>query len=141
MTLGSLIGDDLRELADLGLIPETAARESLALIGGVGGSTGGNGAGGGHGGDGLDWFEELMEGSRLGRMSRGRRTTAGLKGVGGGEGAGTVSVEWEIVEWTGGESGGGDDRGEATTGNGNGKRKIGEMAGAQAGNDVDMKES
>ena len=61
---------------------------------------------------GQPWFEELIEGSHLGKLKRRR----------GGETSkdGSSKVEWEIVEFEGRE-----DPGEST----NGKRKITEMAG------------
>ncbi|RMZ79588.1 hypothetical protein DV737_g3336, partial [Chaetothyriales sp. CBS 132003] len=58
----------------------------------------------------LDWYEELIEGSRLGRtlqMRRGVGTTAD----------GSTTVQWEVSEWTEGED-------EAPP-----KRKAGEIEG------------
>lgn len=109
MTLGSLIGEDLRELEDLGLLPPEAAqdakeeKEEMMRA-----SVGGNELNGN--GDKLPWFETLMEGSRLGKLSRTRRIAkARSKDA-------SVRVEWEIVEW---------DDGEET--NNSGKRKLGEL--------------
>lgn len=149
LTLGSLIGEDLRELEDLGLIPPEVTRDALGeredvmnLIAGAvqgGGQqqqhsagddnamTTGEYNGNGHGA-GLPWFETMMEGSLLGQLTRHRRVSRAktTRQVGG------VRVEWEIVEWTN-DTGLGDDptaggsvasaagaRGGAGSGNGNG---------------------
>ncbi|PWY90057.1 hypothetical protein BO70DRAFT_359046 [Aspergillus heteromorphus CBS 117.55] len=47
---------------------------------------------------GIPWFEELIDGSRLGRLMKTRR------GVGVSDDQST-SFEWEVTEWTSGESG------------------------------------
>ena len=61
----------------------------------------------------VPWFEGLVEGSRLGRVTR--------KAVGVGEGS--VRVEWEVVEWTEEEDGeGGGERAASPR-----KRKLGEV--------------
>ncbi len=64
----------------------------------------------------VPWFEGLVEGSRLGRVTR--------KAVGVGEGS--VRVEWEVVEWTeeDGDGGDGGDGGRAASPR---KRKLGEV--------------
>ena len=46
----------------------------------------------------VPWFEGLVEGSRLGRVCK--EAAAGV-------GEGRVRVEWEVVEWTEEEDGGG----------------------------------
>lgn len=72
---------------------------------------------------GLPWFQEMVEGSQLGRIGKSRR--------GGGDSAdGRTRVEWEIVEF--GDEGHGSNGGIGTA-----KRKIGEMVGGE-GNDVEM---
>lgn len=108
VNLSSLRGEGLGVLAAMGVLP--------------GGTEGGGGdlrtgKGDGEGGGevrGQAWFEDLIEGSELGRLRRG----------GGGEGR----VEWEVVEFSsdgigdveGGSSSGG-------SGSGSGKRKHGDV--------------
>ena len=46
--------------------------------------------------DGIPWFEEMIEGSRLGRFGRRRR---GM----GGHADSPLQVEWEVSEWHGSE--------------------------------------
>ncbi len=113
MTLGSLVGEDLRELEDLGLIPPEVTQEAhvgredaMKLM-----TDGGeslhqqqqSNTGDDHDhdlGDGLathaPWFDAMMEGSLLGQLTRDRRVHHArmTRQLGG------VTVEWEIVEWT-----------------------------------------
>jgi hypothetical protein len=107
LTLGSLSGDDLRDLEELGLLPKEAVEdaehdnekiESVTITG----SSDAN--------EGLPWFESLVQGSKLGNMRRswGSRQS----------GNGRFKVEWEIMEWTEGN-----DSELASPG----KRKIGEV--------------
>ena len=119
MTLGSLLGEDLRELGELGLLPQGALEEdeqetnSRDLIKNEEGSET----------LGLPWFHDLIEGSQLGRIGRTRR--------GGGVSAdGRTKVEWEIVEFGNEENG-------KVGGIGTAKRKIGEVVGGD-GKDVEM---
>jgi len=114
LMVGSLDGEDLRELEDL---------VGLDLGEGL---VGGNGEGGliegGEGeSEGVPWFEGLVEGSRLGRVTRRgeRREGRGWK------------VEWEIVEWT---EDGDEEMKEAESEKGTaGKRKLGEVVGDDTG--------
>ena len=111
LTLGSLFPEDLADLEDLGLLPGSDSDETendtnspaherspapkqqqdTPMIGDdteeiVMSRRRGNAGG-------VSWFDSLMEGSRLGgRM----RTTKGS----GSNRAGTVRVEWEVVEWS-----------------------------------------
>lgn len=94
VTLGSLLGEDLRSLDDLGLIPQDVHTEDLvrqstapanaqvlvqrSVREGV--SVGG-----------VPWFEEMIEGSKLGRAGRIRRGHGGDS---------STYVEWEVSEWT-----------------------------------------
>ncbi|KAK0646396.1 hypothetical protein B0T16DRAFT_458318 [Cercophora newfieldiana] len=119
LALGSLFPEDLADLEDLGLLPETDDEEveveakpkdqDTKMLGGDGEeqdnrqptqherqTVGG-----------LPWLDSLTEGSRLGtlRSAKGSHTNP----------SGTVKVEWEIVEWTE------DDAPEAPK---NGKRKM-----------------
>ncbi|KAN0115395.1 hypothetical protein V8E51_004939 [Hyaloscypha variabilis] len=86
LTLGSLSGHDLRDLEDLGILPQEAV-EDAALDNEKIEARGGNDAN-----EGLPWFESLVKGSQLGNMRRswGSRES----------GNGRFKVEWEIVEWT-----------------------------------------
>ncbi|KPM41558.1 hypothetical protein AK830_g5040 [Neonectria ditissima] len=92
LTLGSLLREDLRDLEDMGLIPEdqddkntetlqnppgTAADRSTALRQSYG----------------VPWFDGMVDGTRLGRLrhSQGVRQSPD----------GRVKVEWEVVEYSG----------------------------------------
>ncbi len=112
LTLGSLVGEDLRELEDLGLIPPEVTQEAqvgkqdaVKLVTGGGDSSRqqqqSNTGDEDHDlGDGLashaPWFDAMMEGSQLGQLTRDRRVHHArmTRQLGG------VTVEWEIVEWT-----------------------------------------
>jgi len=109
LTLGSLAGSDLRDLEDLGLLPKEALDDAEAdkqKIEKVGTDAAVN--------EGLPWFENLVEGSKLGKMKKswGSRHSDN----------GRFKVEWEIVEWTEG------DEDLATPS----KRKFGEVAETEA---------
>lgn len=109
VTLGSLSGKDQRTLEDLDLLPETSdedeeesgnvevissrpttARATSPSAGNEQGLTRSfrQGTAGG-----IPWFEEMIEGSRLGRLMKSRR------GVGVSDDQST-SIEWEISEWS-----------------------------------------
>ncbi len=132
VTVGSLFGEDLRALEDLGLLPDDVnekdvvemhpeppvaeAAESVKVARrddnvqrsvrrGVEGD--------------ITWMEEMTDGSRLGRL---QKTKRGL----GKTTDGTTIVEWEITEVV--ENGS-----EQEPGAGRGKRKLGDVAlGADA---------
>lgn len=89
----------MRDLEDLGLLPKEALdeaerdKESISRVVPQGGMT----AADEEGSEGLPWFETMIEGSTLGKIKRSR-----------GQGqsrSGNVRVEWEIMEWTGGDEG------------------------------------
>lgn len=80
---------------------------------------------------GQPWFEEVIEGTRLGRIKRSRGGQTNADGRG--------HVEWSVVEYeegTGDEDEGED--GELQVPNGNGKRKAGEMSAGES-EDVHMR--
>lgn len=124
LTLGSLHGEDLGDLEDLGLLPgednEDDARpaDTMAGLAGVEAGTaihdnntrevvlrpGRETLGG------LPWFDTLVEGSRLGTLRH--RKGGGLSRDG------TVRLEWEVVEYTEDDNGNGSPR--------SGKRKLDE---------------
>ncbi|KIW69564.1 hypothetical protein PV04_05434 [Phialophora macrospora] len=129
ITLGSLLNDDLQALQELDLLPEaptpegTDAPGQFTMSGGLGQGdssaveasaqqaiqpvtrTQRSGRSGG-----LTWFEEMLEGSRLGRVQNTRR------GVGV-TNDGSTRVEWEVSEYV-------DDGSEAPPTPGSSKRKI-----------------
>jgi hypothetical protein len=113
VTIGSLYGDDQRLLEDLDLLPQwessegstpetsdtiTAAQASnssmsaLSIPSGKPGSdiarTYRHGTTGG-----IPWFEEMIEGSGLGRLMK---TRGGVE-VSGDQ---STTIEWEVSEWT-----------------------------------------
>ena len=134
ITLGSLLGEDIRALQELDLLPDDVEPEDV-------GATGANFDGSqevaaptttqqssalssrttrkGRSGD-VDWFEEMLDGSRLGRTQKTRR---GM-GV---SADGSTTVQWEVSEWAEGDS-------EPTTPF-SAKRKIGEVSS----DDINMK--
>jgi len=116
LTLGSLTGEDLRDLEELGLLPEEVVadveKDKGTLAKGLTSEAVQV--------EGLPWFETMVSGSKLGNIRR-----QGEKRQGNG-----WKVEWEIVEWTEGD----EDLPEmAATG---GKRKLGELVGEE---DVPMR--
>ncbi|PNY24088.1 Uncharacterized protein TCAP_05973, partial [Tolypocladium capitatum] len=127
LTLGSLLREDLRDLEDMGLIPDESEQEhqhqqkqqqqgqgeerpvvstppkSTVLRESFG----------------VPWFDGMVEGTRLGNMRRSQGVQWPHDG--------SVRMEWEIVEYTdGGESGhASDDVGmETETASASGKRKL-----------------
>jgi hypothetical protein len=109
ITLGSLFDEDLEQLEELGLLrlednseSETTPQETQV-------SQAARPQGVAH--RGAPWFESMIEDSALGRLKRqkGGHTSAD----------GSVQVEWEVVEFTGGVES--DDAGSG------GKRKLAEL--------------
>lgn len=130
ITLGSLLSDDIRALQELDLLPEDVEPHT---VGNITSSTDAPSTDtsvaprsssqqvpsprrttrSGRLGD-LDWFEELIDGSKLGRTQRTRR--------GGGVSAdGTTQVQWEVSEYVEGE----DDT--SSNGGAGSKRKHGDV--------------
>jgi len=116
LTLGSLSGADLRELDELGILPEEFSniresteeivprQSSVDLLPSITQRQG------------VPWFETLIEGSTLGniRRTRGKGQTED----------GQIKVEWEVMEWT-------DDGTEEET-QGNSKRKLADLDATDA---------
>ncbi|KAL4934462.1 uncharacterized protein BDV17DRAFT_8239 [Aspergillus undulatus] len=139
VTIGSLYGDDQHVLEDLQLLPRweepeppktiaehvvtTPARNVSAsslsnILAPSDGSTSGLTRTYRHGMlDGIPWFEELIEGSDLGRLMKMRRG-------GGSSDDRSTTFEWEVSEWT---STGSD--AEGSTSQAVGKRKRGQPTG------------
>ena len=145
VAIGTLFGEDQRALEDLNLLPEDIEEapdadvpSSSALESSLGTSTASvivpsfqdspkiqrsfrSGTVGG-----IPWFEEMIEGSRLGRLMRSKR------GMGISD-DGSTSIEWEISEWH-------DDDGirgivqedSDSNGHATGKRKRGHQADAES---------
>ncbi|KAF4626004.1 hypothetical protein G7Y89_g12158 [Cudoniella acicularis] len=112
LTLGSLAGSDLRDLEDLGLLPQKAfedAENNKEKVENVVPYADSNNLSG-EANEGLPWFETMVEGSRLGKMKKSRGATH--------SGNGRYKIEWEIVEWTD------ESENEVTS---PGKRKLGEV--------------
>lgn len=138
VTLGSLVSDDIRALQDLELLPEDVepqdvgahsetdraadtrqvARQQVSEEPMVRRSQRQGTLGD------IDWFEEMINGSRLGRTQQKRR---GM-GV---SADGTTTVQWEISEYREGE----DEFSASATTAGTGKRKFEDVTG----DDVNMK--
>ncbi len=128
MTLGSLVDEDLGLLEELGLMTEPSSDEETAknvesqpqrqvaqqrprdqVMN-----------------RGAPWFEELVRDTRLGRMRhrKGGQTSRD----------GTVRIEWEVMEWNGGDEG---SAGETTSG----KRKLEDDTGTAGSSDMSMRNS
>lgn len=115
LTLGSLLREDLRDLEDMGLIPDESDQEvqpagsplkSTALRQSYG----------------VPWFDGMVEGTRIGNMRRSQGVQRSQDG--------RVSVEWEIVEFTGEERPGSQDVDMESTNHG--KRKLQDRDDADA---------
>jgi hypothetical protein len=85
LTLGSLLQEDLKDLEDLGLIPEEGESEPEEKQ--VTSPDHGNVL---RQSFGVPWFDGIVEGTRLGRM----RHTHGIKR----SDDGAVKIEWEVIE-------------------------------------------
>lgn len=99
VTLGSLASEDLRDLEELGLIPESEEEEDEGDEGEhqkkkrkTAGGASGEFSVVGRESRGVPWFDSLVEGTRLGKMRRSQVVEETRDGK--------VWVEWEIVEWT-----------------------------------------
>ncbi|KAI5465627.1 hypothetical protein BGZ63DRAFT_420180 [Mariannaea sp. PMI_226] len=115
LTLGSLLREDLRDLEDMGLLPEEAEDKE--------GKEPSQSSGSGaierntalRQSYGVPWFDGLVEGTRLGKMRRNQGIQQSQDGQ--------VKIEWEIVEYSG--DGTEDDNAEvAMESSGLGKRKL-----------------
>ncbi|RGP63714.1 hypothetical protein FLONG3_9803 [Fusarium longipes] len=100
LTLGSLLREDLRDLEDMGLIPEeeddkNITRQPSNVVGRSAALRQSYG---------VPWFDGMVEGTRLGNMRRSQGVQKSQDG--------RVKVEWEIVEY----SGNGDDSNESPQG-------------------------
>jgi len=94
LTLGSLLREDLRDLEDMGLIPEEGEQQRTASeqpAERVGRSTALRQS------YGVPWFDGMVEGTRLGSMRRSQGVRQSQNG--------RVRVEWEIVEFSGSSDG------------------------------------
>lgn len=113
VALGSLCGEDLSDLEELGMLPQLAEDEDeehagepalkdvpaigLPLRTGDSAADAGAVLPAGRERRGLSWFDSLISGSRLGNLRTSR---------GGGESAdGRIRLQWEVVEWTESSSG------------------------------------
>lgn len=135
VTVGSLVGEDQRLLEELDLLPDSSSEELLPVQQPTTVTSpsnlapsatqiqpGGNprfsrsvreGATGG-----IPWFEEMIQGSQLGRVGKSRR---GM-GV---SNDGSTRVEWEVSEWRDDGTGGSPDfESDSGPAGASGKRKI-----------------
>ncbi|KAI1644771.1 uncharacterized protein F4817DRAFT_318436 [Daldinia loculata] len=126
LTLGSLLTEDLRDLEDLGLIPDESELDLMDIVPTQASSQDSQLIG--RDVAGIPWFESMILGSRLGNIY----TTKGVR-----KGRdGKARVEYEITEWTGDDAAG-DETGQTvlfyelpTTS----KRKRGEVDDGEGGN-------
>ena len=123
VTVGSLLGEDIRALDDLGLLPEDVQTGSFATVGTDLNRARTSTVRQGSVGD-ISWFEEMIDGSRLGRSQKTRRERGVIAD-------GITTIEWEVSEFDEGDE-------EKETGTGRGKRKITDVV-AVDGADIDTK--
>lgn len=103
LTLASLAGEDLRDLEDMGLLPELEEARSPEPDSepdvepenksGVRTIQATRGAAANRESQSVPWFNSLVEGSRLGKTVRQGHSITESRGR-------TTTVKWEIVEWT-----------------------------------------
>ena len=126
VTVGSLFGEDLRTLEELGLLPEDEDEQDTAESHRLPPVSEGNNTNQVARGNttvqrrvrrelegGMTWMEEMVDGSRLGRLQKTKR------GIGK-SADGMTTVEWEITEIAA-------DGSEEEAGAGRGKRKLGDF--------------
>lgn len=120
VNIGSLRSDSMERLEDAGLLPGLESGGKGMVQTATGGTKRAADLGQGREVRGTPWFEEMIQGSELGRIKRRR----------GGETSadGHTKVEWEITEFESGEG----DIPTASTG----KRKLGSL---DHGDDVEMR--
>lgn len=136
VAIGSLFARDQRALEELSLLPEDSVDEeeaevvpsmtstlttahgnsSSVVIPSLGGSPNISRSFRRGAADGIPWFEEMVEGSRLGRLMRARR------GMGVSDDQSTT-IEWEISEWHDDETGAIQQEDSDSTERATGKRK------------------
>ncbi|KAF4121258.1 hypothetical protein GMORB2_2220 [Geosmithia morbida] len=134
LTLGSLLRDDLRDLEDMGLIPDASesdgSHNDSASDGSAAAATASTPPKVGRRPSrgtalresyGVPWFDGLVEGTRLGRMRQSRGIQRSSNG--------NVRVEWEVVEYGGEDDD--DEMGNTTTTPGKRKR-LGSDVGENA---------
>ncbi|KAL8361835.1 hypothetical protein RB601_007580 [Gaeumannomyces tritici] len=133
LTLGSLCGEDLGDLEDLGLVPGTppsddgGAEVVAPAEGGCRGQAGGGGGGGSVAREtlGVPWFDSMVAGSRLGSLRASRTGGRGRDG--------RVTYEWEVVEWTAGGVDDGDDEMDDGGGRASPHKRLKQDDGGDAG--------
>ncbi|KAI0850908.1 hypothetical protein F5Y00DRAFT_21842 [Daldinia vernicosa] len=96
LTLGSLLTEDLRDLEDLGLIPDESELDSMVIKPTHASNQDSQLIG--REVAGIPWFESMILGSRLGNI----RTTKSVRESRDGK----TRVEYEITEWTGDDAAG-----------------------------------
>ena len=120
VNIGSLRKDSMERLEDAGLLPSVESEDDEVVQTSSGGKKQIANLGQGREVQGTPWFEEMIQGSELGRIKRRRG--------GGTSSDGHTKVEWEITEF---ESSDGDVAAAST-----GKRKLGSL---DQGDDVEMR--
>lgn len=103
LTLGSLSGEDLHDLEDLGLLPDSD--EDASEDPGTPGAEQDEALGDGDEEviihttretlGGLPWLDALLAGSKLAHLRAAERTSSPSQGR-----VGSTRIEWEIIEWT-----------------------------------------
>ncbi|ORY63542.1 uncharacterized protein BCR38DRAFT_230330 [Pseudomassariella vexata] len=125
VTLGSLLTQDLRDLEDIGLIPDDSDADEMDIV-----PTPAPAAAAtsetqliGREFQSIPWFEAMIQGSRLGNMRTSKGTQQSQDG--------RVRVEWEITEWRADEDDA--EEAEASESSATGKRKRGESGSSAVG--------
>ncbi|KAI9746666.1 MAG: hypothetical protein M1818_000380 [Claussenomyces sp. TS43310] len=112
LTLGSLAGNDLQDLEELGLLPQELAADNdddVQEASDVQGAAQSVSLG-----RGVPWFESLVRGTGLGRVKRSIGSSRD----------GSTRVDWEVFEWTNGD--------DAQPANVVGKRKLETLEGGDS---------
>lgn len=114
LTLGSLLREDLRDIEDIGLIPdEDEDTAGAADDAGTSPSVRSTALRQSYG---VPWFEAMVEGTRLGKMRRSQGVKRSRDG--------RVKVEWEVVEFSSDHTPLANEDGDGEEGAATGKRKL-----------------
>lgn len=117
MTLGSLLREDLQDLEEMGLIPDESDDEDDKDKEKAGSAPTPNRSAVLRQSYGVPWFDGMVEGTRLGNMRRSHGIRKSEDG--------SVSVEWEIIEYSDGSGNSQDDEDiDMPTPSSNSKRKL-----------------
>ena len=98
LTLGSLLREDIRDLEEMGIMPDQSETEEEHIAAGEskGTMTPPDRELALRQSFGVPWFDTIVEGTRLGKMRRGHGIQRSQDG--------RINIEWEVVDYTNDES-------------------------------------